>query len=101
MRKIYFIGAGPGDPELLTIKARKIIGKADIIIYAGSLVNKSILRFAKKNAKLFDSSRMTLDEILDIYKNNKGVIARIHSGDPSIYGAIQEQIDFCLKHGSI
>lgn len=98
--KVYFIGAGPGDPELLTIKAGKIISKADIIIYAGSLVNRDVLKFAKKNAKLFDSSGMILNEILDIYKKTKPgrkIIARIHSGDPSIYGAIQEQMDFCRK----
>lgn len=98
--KVYFIGAGPGDPGLLTIKARKIITKADIIIYTGSLVSKDILKIAKRNARFYDSSVMNLDEILGIYENakpSKKILARIHSGDPSIYGAIQEQMDFCQR----
>ncbi len=95
---IYFIGAGPGDPELLTIKAQKIIKKADVIIYAGSLVNKKILKYARKKAKIYDSAGMTLDEVIDVYERfaeKPGIIARIHSGDPSLYGAIQEQIVWC------
>ncbi|MFQ6051317.1 MAG: precorrin-4 C(11)-methyltransferase [Candidatus Hydrothermarchaeota archaeon] len=95
--KVYFIGAGPGDPDLLTIKAKKVIEESDVIIYAGSLINPEILKYAKKDADLFDSSGMTLEEIKEvIYEavNNKKTVARIHSGDPSIYGAIQEQIDF-------
>ena len=98
--KLYFIGAGPGDPELLTLKALKIIKKADIIIYAGSLVNKDILEFAKKPAVMYDSSAMTLEEVTGVYKKEKGsgkIIARLHTGDPSLYGAIQEQMDRCEK----
>ncbi len=100
--KVYFIGAGPGDPELLTIKAGKIIKKADIIIYAGSLINKDIIKSAKKNAQAYDSSGMSLGEILQVIKKAKSaskIVARIHSGDPSIYGAIQEQMDWCEKEG--
>ena len=100
MAKVYFIGAGPGDIELLTIKASKIIKIADIVIYAGSLVNKNILKLAKKSAYIYDSSGMTLDAILDIIRKEKAtaqIIARIHSGDPSLYGAIQEQMDWCEK----
>jgi precorrin-4/cobalt-precorrin-4 C11-methyltransferase len=100
--RIYFIGAGPGDPELLTIKAQKIIRKADIIIYAGSLVNKDILKPAKKNARLYDSSGMRLEEVFRVFKKARltaKIVARIHSGDPSIYGAIQEQMDWCEKQG--
>ncbi|GFP37811.1 precorrin-4/cobalt-precorrin-4 C11-methyltransferase, partial [Candidatus Hakubella thermalkaliphila] len=96
--KVYFIGAGPGDPELLTLKAKKVIEKADIIIYAGSLTNKDILKLAKKGAKIYDSARMTLDDIFKLLREAKStdkVIARIHSGDPSIYGATQEQMDWC------
>ncbi|MDP3731980.1 MAG: SAM-dependent methyltransferase, partial [Candidatus Omnitrophota bacterium] len=91
--RVYFIGAGPGDPELLTIKAGKIIKKADILIYAGSLINKDIIKFAKKEAQLYDSSGMSLEEILQVSKKAKPtakIVARIHSGDPSVYGAIQE-----------
>lgn len=100
--KVYFIGAGPGDPELLTVKAGKIIEKADIIIYAGSLINKNIIKKAKKNARLYDSSAMNLEEVLRLIERAKStgkVVARIHSGDPSIYGAIQEQMDWCQTQG--
>ena len=96
--KVYFIGAGPGDPQLLTLKAAKIIKKADILIYAGSLINKDIIKFAKKEAQLYDSSGMSLEEILRVIKKAKPtgkIVARIHSGDPSVYGAIQEQMDWC------
>ncbi|HAH20808.1 MAG: precorrin-4 C(11)-methyltransferase [Omnitrophica WOR_2 bacterium GWF2_43_52] len=98
--KVYFIGAGPGDVELLTLKAARIIRKADIIIYAGSLVNKDILGFAKKAAVSYDSAKMTLEEVIGIIENeksNKKIIARLHTGDPSLYGAIQEQMDWCEK----
>ncbi|WP_022670037.1 precorrin-4 C(11)-methyltransferase [Hippea alviniae] len=95
MGKVYFIGAGPGDIELLTIKAVKILKRSDVVIYAGSLVNGDILSFTKKDAKVFDSSSMTLKEIIntmiDACKNGYDV-ARLHSGDPSIYGAIAEQM---------
>ncbi|MBI5416411.1 precorrin-4 C(11)-methyltransferase [Candidatus Poribacteria bacterium] len=97
---IFFIGAGPGDPELLTLKAKKIIEKADIIIYAGSLVNKRVLKYAKKSAELHDSAKMSLDDVtrvIESAKSNVKIIARVHSGDSSIYGAIQEQMDWCDK----
>lgn len=100
--KIYFIGAGPGDPQLLTIKASRIIKKADIIIYAGSLVNKDTLKYSRKDAQIYDSSAMTLDEILKIMKKSSldnRIVARIHTGDPSLYGAIQEQMSYCEKEG--
>jgi len=89
--KVYFIGAGPGDPELLTIKGQKIIKEADIVIYAGSLVNKEILNFAKDKVKIYDSSKMSLNEITKIFdkaRKKDGIIARIHSGDPSLYSAL-------------
>ena len=98
--KIYFIGAGPGDAQLLTLKARSVISRADIIIYAGSLVNQEILKFAKKAASVYDSSKMDLEEVLDVIQKSratKKVIARIHSGDPSIYSALQEQLLWCEK----
>lgn len=96
--KVYFIGAGPGDPELLTLKAKRIIGKSDILIYAGSLIHRDTLKFARKDGVLYDSSRMTLEEILEILqkaKRTNKVVARIHSGDPSVYSALQEQLDWC------
>ncbi len=93
---VYFIGAGPGDKELITLKGMRIIERADIIIYAGSLVNKEILGYAKKdNVKIHNSAYMTLEEtnkiIVEGVKEKK-IIARIHTGDPSIYGAIYEQM---------
>ena len=69
--KVYFIGAGPGDPRLLTMKAMDAIKEADIIIYAGSLVNRGVLKFAKKSAALYDSSSMTLEEVLEIMQRAK------------------------------
>ena len=98
--KVIFIGAGPGDPELLTIKGQKAIENADIIIYAGSLVNKEILNYAKENAEIYNSASMDLNQILELINKEtaKGnIIARVHTGDPSIYGAIGEQIEFLRK----
>ncbi len=93
---VYFIGAGPGDPELLTIKGKRIIDSADVIIYAGSLVNPNVLRDRKKDAVIYDSARMHLDEVLQVMyeaEKNHLLTARVHTGDPSIYGAIREQMD--------
>ncbi|WP_425446722.1 precorrin-4 C(11)-methyltransferase [Dethiothermospora halolimnae] len=96
MKKIYIIGAGPGDPELITVKGRKKVEEADIIIYAGSLVNKGIIGCRKKDSEVYNSASMTLDEVIDVIE--KGVeegkkVVRVHTGDPSIYGAIREQMD--------
>ena len=95
--KVYFVGAGPGDPELITVKGRRLVREADIVIYAGSLVNPELLDLVKEGADVHDSAGMNLDEVTAIYrnvKNNEGVLVRLHTGDPSMYGAIQEQIDF-------
>lgn len=96
MTKVYFVGAGPGDPELITIKGYKLIKEADVIIYAGSLVNPEVMNERKKEAKIFDSASMSLEEIISIMvksiKNNKNVV-RLHTGDASLYGAISEQIN--------
>lgn len=99
---IYFIGAGPGDPELLTIKGKKIIDQADVIIYAGSLVNKEVLSGAKEGAKIYNSASMTLEEVLGVMKDahEKGWdVARVHTGDPAIFGAHREQMDALDKMG--
>ena len=96
--RVAIIGAGPGDPELLTVKGARLLEEADIVVYAGSLVNPDLLRRARPGVPIFDSSGMTLEEVLSIYESNRdreGLIARLHTGDPSLYGAIQEQIDFC------
>lgn len=99
---IYFIGAGPGAEDLITVRGLNLINKADIIIYAGSLVNPALLKGAKSGAQILDSASMNLDQVQEIFlkeKNKSGVIARVHTGDPTLYGAIQEQIDFCKAHG--
>lgn len=94
--KVVFIGGGPGDPELLTIKAHKIIKEADVIIYAGSLVNREVLDSARADAPIHNSASLDLDEIIEIMEKetSKGyLVARVHTGDPAIYGAIGEQIE--------
>lgn len=101
MGKVYFIGAGPGDPELITIKGMNKVKEAGMIIYAGSLVNPEILQYNKNNAEVYNSASMTLEEVID--KLLEGVkkydmVARVHTGDPSIYGAIREQMDILDEH---
>jgi len=102
MEKVYFIGAGPGDPELLTLKGLRLLKDADVIIYAGSLVNPSVLTFAKPSAEKYDSAPLSLDEIVELIvkavKQDRSVI-RLCGGDPSLYGALQEQIDRLEKLG--
>lgn len=100
--KVYIIGAGPGDPELLTLKARRIIGDADVILYAGSLVNPEILKYAKKGAEVHNTAEMDLEEIVAIMTKAVGkgrLVARVHTGDPSIYGAIGEQMALLDEKG--
>ncbi len=102
MSKVIFIGAGPGDPDLITIKGKKAIDSADVIIYAGSLVNPQVLSGAKEGALILNSATMNLDEVLEVMKHttDKGsLVARVHTGDPSIYGAIKEQMDGLDKMG--
>ena len=93
---IYFIGAGPGAEDLITIRGAKILSAADVIIYAGSLVNFDLVKkYARLEAKIYDSSKMNLKQIsgIMIEAQNKNLnLARLHTGDPSIYGAISEQI---------
>ncbi|MYC07579.1 MAG: precorrin-4 C(11)-methyltransferase [Chloroflexi bacterium] len=93
--KVFFIGGGPGDPELLTLKAKRIIDSADVIIYADSLVHPSVCDGAKHGARIIGSKTMTLDEITEtmIAAAREGkLVARVQSGDPSIYGAVLEQM---------
>ena len=98
---VYIIGAGPGDPELITIKAKKAIENADVIVYAGSLLNPKILNYAKAGAELYNSAKLNLEEIFNIIskavKDKKSVV-RILNGDPSIYGTLQEHAEFLEKH---
>ena len=100
--KVYFIGAGPGDPELITLKGKKIINSADKIIYAGSLVNPEVISERKESSVVYDSAGMSLNEVISVIKesNSADIIARVHTGDPSIYGAIREQIEI-LKESTV
>ena len=100
--QVYIVGAGAGDPELITVKGQKLLQKADVIIYAGSLVNPALLDLAKKGAEIHDSASMTLPEVIETIEKAvaKGrMVVRLHTGDPSIYGAIQEQMDALKKKG--
>jgi len=93
--KVVFIGAGPGDPELITVKGKKYIERADVIIYAGSLVNQSILKWTKEGVEVYNSAPLTLNEIVEIMvkRASEGkLVVRLKSGDPSIYGALLEEI---------
>jgi len=93
IKKIFFVGAGSGDPELITIKGRRLLDEADLIVYAGSLVNPALLDGVK--AAIHDSASMDLNEIMEVMipavKSGMSVV-RLHTGDPAIYGAIREQI---------
>lgn len=100
--QVYIVGAGAGDPELITVKGQKLLQKADVIIYAGSLVNPALLGFAKKGAEIHDSASMTLPEVIETIEKAVAkdlMVVRLHTGDPSIYGAIQEQMDALKKKG--
>jgi len=94
--KVYFVGAGPGDPELITLKGKKILEEADVVIYTGSLLNPEVFKYVKKGAKLLDSSKMSLEEIVqalaEAAREGKTVV-RLHDGDPSLYSALKEQMD--------
>ncbi len=100
--KVYFIGAGPGDPELITLKGKKIIERSGYCIYTGSLINPDILKYCRMDSKKYNSASMTLDEIISVMEDAKERnedVARLHTGDPSIYGAIQEQMLELEKRG--
>ena len=91
---VHFVGAGSGAADLITIRGKRLIEDADIIIYAGSLVNPELLQYAKRDTKIFNSAKMTLDEVVDVMKigDTKNIV-RLHTGDPCVYGAIREQMD--------
>lgn len=99
---VYFIGAGPGDPELITIKGKRVIEEADRIIYAGSLVNPQVLAGAKPEAKIYNSASMTLPQVIAVMEQAEQegkMTARVHTGDPSLYGAVREQMAELEKRG--
>ena len=93
---VHIVGAGAGDVELITLKGKRLLETADIVIYAGSLVNPELLKFCKPNVKTYNSAHMTLEEVIHIIEQaeaNELTTVRLHTGDPAIYGAIQEQMD--------
>ncbi|NLD10378.1 MAG: precorrin-4 C(11)-methyltransferase [Clostridiales bacterium] len=91
---VYFVGAGPGASDLITVRGQKLLEEADVIIYAGSLVNPELLKSAGKDCLIYDSASMTLEEVLKVMDENRGkMVVRLHTGDPCIYGAIREQMD--------
>lgn len=101
MAKVFFIGAGPGDPELITVKGQRLVMEADIIIYAGSLVPREVIECHKEKAEVYNSASMNLDEVMEVMIEgvNKGkTIARVHTGDPAIFGAHREQMDILKKN---
>ena len=102
MPKVYFIGAGPGDPELITVKARRIIEEADLVLYAGSLVPREVVACARSGARVLDSAPMTLNETHALLLETVaagGVAARVHTGEPSLFGAVREQAALLDRDG--
>jgi precorrin-4/cobalt-precorrin-4 C11-methyltransferase len=99
---VAFVGAGPGDPELLTVKAARLIGQADLVLYAGSLVPPGVVALARAGAQVVDSAPLNLDEthaLLVATVRQGGLAARVHTGDPSLYGAVSEQIRLLVADG--
>ncbi len=99
---IHFVGAGPGDPELITVKGKRLVEEADRIVYAGSLVPRTLLEGRKPGASVFDSAPLSLGEthalLAEGYRKGERVV-RLHTGDPSLYGAIQEQMELLAQEG--
>jgi precorrin-4/cobalt-precorrin-4 C11-methyltransferase len=99
---VFFVGSGPGDPELITIKAKRLLEEADVIIYSGSLLNPKVLRYAKKEARLYDAALLDREKIYQILRdstNNGKIAIRFHDGDPGLFSTIREQIDKLEKDG--
>ena len=99
---VNFVGAGSGAKDLITVRGKNLIEKADVIIYAGSLVNPELLQYKKEECIVYNSAKMTLEEVIDVIKKsekeNKNTV-RLHTGDPCLYGAIKEQMDILDKEG--
>ena len=95
-KQVYFVGAGPGAADLITLRGMRLISESDVVIYAGSLVNPELLGYAKDGAEVHNSAYMTLEEVLDVMKKAAAegkTVCRLHTGDPSLYGAVREQMD--------
>ena len=93
---VYFVGAGTGAADLITVRGMRLLQKADVIIYAGSLVNPQLLDYARESCEIYNSAKMTLDEVIAVMKAAEAdgkMTVRLHTGEPSIYGAVREQMD--------
>ena len=93
---VYFVGAGTGAVDLITVRGMRLLEKADVIIYDGSLVNPELLQYAKRGCEIYDSAKLTLEEVLIVMQKAEAegkITVRLHTGEPSIYGAVREQMD--------
>lgn len=93
---VHFVGAGPGGPDLITLRGARLLSEADCVIYAGSLVNPALLALTKEGASIYNSAQMTLEQVLAVIQEmeqNGKITVRLHTGDPCLYGAIREQMD--------
>mgnify|MGYP000930381878 CR=1 FL=1 len=99
---VHFVGAGPGAPDLITVRGKQYLEEADVIIYAGSLVNPQLLEYSKDVCTIHNSAKMTLEEVISVIENAEAegkMTVRLHIGDPCIYGAIREQMDILDEKG--
>ena len=99
---VHFVGAGSGAVDLITVRGARLLGEADVVIYAGSLVNPELLKYAKPGCEIHDSAKLTLEQVIDIIKTAEAggkTTVRLHTGDSSIYGAVREQFDALEKLG--
>lgn len=99
---VHFVGAGSGAPDLITLRSARLLGEADVVIYAGSLVNPELLTLTKPGCELHDSAKLTLEEVIALVEAAERMgktTVRLHTGDPSIYGAVREQFDELAKRG--
>ena len=99
---VHFVGAGSGAPDLITVRGARLLGEADIVIYAGSLVNPALLDATKPGCEIHDSAKMTLEEVIAVIRQAEAegkTTVRLHTGDSSIYGAVREQFDELEKLG--
>ena len=99
---VHFVGAGSGAPDLITVRGQRLLQEADVIIYAGSLVNPALLEYRKEGCQVYDSAKMTLEEVTAVMREAEGrglTTVRLHTGDPCIYGATREQMDILEKEG--
>ena len=99
---VHFVGAGSGAVDLITVRGVRLLGEADVVIYAGSLVNPELLSYTKQDCEIYDSAKMTLEEVIEVIKSAEAAgktTVRLHTGDSSIYGAVREQFDELIKLG--